>query len=82
MVCDNTTAVSYANDRIKARKAKFMDMRFNWLRDRVRQGQLKFIWLPGTQNMGDFFTKALPVKVHQAVAPLMVRRPRQRPPAD
>jgi hypothetical protein len=75
IVCDNTTAVGIAHDRVKARRAKFMDMRFHWIRDRVRQGQFTILWRPGAQNLADFFTKALPIKVHCAAMPLLVRLP-------
>jgi hypothetical protein len=36
-------------------------MRFHWLRDRVRQGQFRVLFIPGAINIADFFTKALPV---------------------
>jgi hypothetical protein len=49
--------------------SKSIDMRFHWLRYRVRQGQFDIIYVPGLQNIADFFTKALPVARHKLLAP-------------
>jgi hypothetical protein len=45
-MCDNEFAIGLATDIIKQKKSKSVDMRFHWLRDRIRQGQFtiaKFI---------------------------------------
>jgi hypothetical protein len=34
-----------------------MDMRFYWVKDRVKQGQCNVYSGPGYQNLADFFTK-------------------------
>ena len=34
-----------------------MDMRYHWLKDRVRQKQFDVYWRPGTENLGDLHTK-------------------------
>jgi hypothetical protein len=38
---DNTTAKGYSNGTIKQKCTKAMDMRFYWIKDRVKQGQFK-----------------------------------------
>jgi hypothetical protein len=75
IVCDNTTAVGLANDSLKLKKSKFMDMRLHWIRDRVRQGQFNVQWHPAALNIADFFTKALPVHSHRAMMPFLNRAP-------
>jgi hypothetical protein len=37
-----------------------MDVRFFWLRDRVKRGEFLMKHLMGRFNISDFFTKALP----------------------
>ena len=37
---DNSTADGFANDTIKQKRSKAIDMRFYWIRDRTSQGQL------------------------------------------
>jgi hypothetical protein len=54
---DNTTATGYINGTIKQKRTKTMDMRFYWIKDRVRQGQFQIYWGPGYQNLAEYFTK-------------------------
>jgi hypothetical protein len=67
--CDNEVAIGLANDSINLKMSKSLDMRFHWLRDRVRQGHFRIIFVPGLLNIADFFTKALPVARHRTLAP-------------
>jgi hypothetical protein len=54
METDNTTATGYSNGTIKQKRTKAMDVRFYWIKDRVRQGQFKVYWGPGFQNLADY----------------------------
>jgi hypothetical protein len=54
---DNACAAGIANDTVKQRRSKAMDMRFYWIRDRVRQGHFLIHWRKGTDNLADYFTK-------------------------
>jgi len=76
--CDNACAVGIANDTVKLNRTKSIDMRFHWIRDRVRQGQFTVEWRQGAENLADFFTKPLPVHVHQALMPFLVTTPVDR----
>ena len=62
ILCDNSCAVGLANNNVKAKRSKAIDMRFHWIQDRVKQGQFQVIWRAGQYNLADFFTKTLPVK--------------------
>ena len=73
--CDNACAVGMANDSVKLNRTKSIDMRFHWIRDRVRQGQFTITWRQGAHNLADFFTKPLPVHVHQALMPFLINTP-------
>jgi hypothetical protein len=57
METENTTATGYSNGTIKQKRTKAMDMRFYWIKDRVKQGQFDVYWGPGYQNLADYFTK-------------------------
>jgi hypothetical protein len=50
---------------MKQKKSKSIDMRFHWLRDRIRQGQFTITHLAGTLNLANLFTKTLPCAQHQ-----------------
>jgi hypothetical protein len=57
METDNATATGYSNGTIRQKRTKAMDMRFYWIKDRVKQGQFVVYWGPGYQNLADYFTK-------------------------
>jgi hypothetical protein len=67
---DNNTASGIANDTVKQRRSKAMDMRFYWIRDRVRQDQFLIYWSKGSDNLADYFTKHHPVSHHRAMRPV------------
>jgi hypothetical protein len=61
IVTDNSFVKSITNGTCKVKRSKAMDMRYNWLNDRVKQGQFNVIWCEGHKNIADYFTKDLPV---------------------
>ena len=63
---DNSTAHALLTNKILPKALKAMDMRFHWLRDRDAQGQYRFYWRPGTQNLADYFTKHHPASHHKS----------------
>ena len=65
LLCDNQCAVGLATDTVKVKRSKSIDMRFHWVRCRVRQNHFRVQWIAGAHNLADFFTKALPVGQHQ-----------------
>ena len=69
IVTDNQVAAGVANDTIKAKRTKAMDMRFFWIQDRVKQGQFEVRWERGSGNHADYYTKHHPPSHHQAVRP-------------
>ena len=70
IVTDNSTADGFANGTTKTKRSKAMDMRFYWIRDRVRQGQFKVLWQKGEANLADYFTKHHPPSHHKAMRPV------------
>ena len=62
---DNACAVGIANESIKLKRSKAMDMRFYWVRDRVKQGQFIVYWKKGSENDADYFTKHPPAAHHR-----------------
>ena len=60
--CDNKCAVGLANETVKERMSKAIDMRFHWIRDRIKQGHFRIFWKRGVDNLADYFTKEHPVR--------------------
>lgn len=75
IVCDNACAVGIANNTVKIRRSKAIDMRYHWIRDQVSQGKFNIHWEAGDKNLADFFTKAHPVWKHKALRRLFVHSP-------
>ena len=69
---DNTVAEGLATDTVKAKRSKSMDMRFFWIRDRVKKAQFWMRHLPGRWNISDFFTKPLPKEKFEQFLPFIV----------
>ncbi len=63
VVSDNSCAVNIANGLAKPGKSKAMNMRYHWVRDRVKAGEFTIAWAPGDDNLADFFTKIVPSHV-------------------
>ncbi len=64
IMCDNTSAIGIATDSIKQKRNKAVDMRFYWIRDRVRQDQFIIAYIQTQQKLADYFTKTLPKESH------------------
>jgi hypothetical protein len=65
---DNSTACGIANESIRQLRSRAMDMmRVYWIQDRVCQNQFQVYWVPGTDNVSDYYTKDNPAKHHQVM---------------
>jgi len=54
---DNACAVGLANGTVKQKRSKAIDMRYYWVKDRVKAGQFVNYWRKGSENDADYFTK-------------------------
>ena len=57
MQSNNTTAVGLANDIIKQKISKALDMCYYWIRDQTKFKNFDVFFQPGSENKGDYFTK-------------------------
>jgi hypothetical protein len=75
LLCDNTTAIGIAMDMdtIKQKQTKAIDMRFHWIRDRVRQQQFIITYISTHDNIAYYFTKNLPFDIHSKFQPFIVQ---------
>ena len=65
IIVDNSTCFGFANDTIKQKRSKTIDMKHYWLQDRTKLGQLFVIWSPGDVNEADYVTKHHPPMAHK-----------------
>jgi hypothetical protein len=66
MQTDNATAHALLTKKILPKA------HFHWLRCRNTQGQFRYYWRPGTQNLADYFTKHHPATHHKSVCPTIL----------
>jgi hypothetical protein len=74
---DNTTATGYSSGTIKQKRTKEMDMRFYWIKDRVKQGQFNVYWGPGYQNLAYYFTKHHSPEPHKRMREIYIHANKQ-----
>jgi hypothetical protein len=80
LFCDKEMAIGIAADMVSQRMSKATDMRLHWIRDRVRQGHFRVLFIRGLHNVADFFTKPLPVARHHDLASFIAADPADNDP--
>ena len=73
--CDNSTAVSIANDTVKKQRSRAMEKNFFWTVEQVALGNFNVTWHPGQENLADYFTKHFDARHHQLVRPYYLHMP-------
>ena len=61
VITDNEAAKNIANSTCKQRRSKSIDMRYHWIRDRIKLKDFNVIWKPGISSIADYMTKTQPV---------------------
>ena len=64
---DNSAAEGIVTTTVRQKRSKSMDIQFYWMKDRVKQKDFFVYWKPGSQNMGDYFTKRHPPHHHREI---------------
>ena len=72
---DNSTCAGFANDTIRQRRSKALDMRFYWLRDQNRLKRFCLYWRPADKNYADYYSKNFPPSVHREIRPTRLIHP-------
>jgi hypothetical protein len=75
---DNKTTNDLLTNKIMPKALKVMDMHFHWLQCCDAQGQFRYYWRPGTQNLADYLTKHHRASCHKASRPTFLT-PREDP---
>ena len=57
IITDNKCAARIANDTVKQKRSKAIDMRFFWIVDQIKQELFLVHWRRGLENLADYFTK-------------------------
>jgi hypothetical protein len=57
--CDNTAAIALANGDKTSQRSKHINVRFHFIRQAVKDGDVRLDWVPTLRQPADIFTKAL-----------------------
>jgi len=64
LYCDNASAIALALSTKGHQRAKHIDIRHHYIRERVSDGQITLQHVPSADNIADVFTKALTKALH------------------
>ena len=67
--CNNSTAVSIANDTVKRQRSRSMEMRYFWVVDQCQQKHFNVVGCPGKEILADYQSKHHVGTHHQNVRP-------------
>ncbi|KAJ9546677.1 hypothetical protein OSB04_019220 [Centaurea solstitialis] len=59
--CDNTSAITIANNLVLHSKTKHIEVRYHFIRDHVMNGDIELHFVPTEYQLADLFTKPLDV---------------------
>ena len=60
---DNEAAMALANNSCMTKRARFIDVRFHYVREMVADGQIKVVRCPTALMVADLFTKSLSLEL-------------------
>jgi hypothetical protein len=69
---DNSTASGLANDTIRQKRSKAMNMRYFWIRDQSDANIFDVFWNQGKSNRADYYSKQHPTSIHRAIRPTIM----------
>ena len=69
---DNSTAAGLANDTVKQKRSKAMEMRYFWIADKVEANVFNVYWNKGKTNRADYYSKQHPTKIHRDIRPTIM----------
>ena len=56
---DNQSAMKLATDHVCQQRTKHIDIRFHFIRDHIKKGDVVLKYIPSSQNRADALTKPL-----------------------
>ena len=64
---DNMSSIALTLNHKGHSRAKHIDVRHHYIRERVEEGDIKVAHIPSTENLADILTKPLPRVIHQRI---------------
>ena len=64
---DNMSSIAMTANNKGHSRAKHIDVRHHYIRERVQEGSIKMKHIPSSENLADILTKPLPRIIHQCL---------------
>ncbi|CAB0002804.1 unnamed protein product, partial [Nesidiocoris tenuis] len=58
--CDNQGAIHLSHNEVVSRKSKHIELRYHFLKEHLKRGEILILYLPSEQMLADPLTKSLP----------------------
>lgn len=71
---DNQSTIAVSQNGVRSERTKHVDVRYHFVTETVRSGQVKLQWVPTRDQQADIFTKALPEPVFEHFRKLLMTR--------
>ena len=71
---ESATSHGILTSNMCRKRSKDFDMRFYWMRCRIKQNQFRLYCHKGTENLADYFTKHFPPKYHRRMRYVYLQR--------
>ena len=71
LLIDNKSGIDVAKNPEHHGRMKHLDLRFYWLREAVQDSTIAPVYIPGSQNVADLFTKAVQPKIVEFAVPML-----------
>ena len=59
LLMDNQSAIVLATNTETVEHAKYIDIRYHFIRDRIEKGEIEVTYYPSNENLSDILTKPL-----------------------
>ena len=73
---DNDTAKGFLTSTIRKKRSKAWDMKYHWMKEKIKDNFFQVYWDKGVNNQGDYFTKHHPPAHHRRMRPAYVHDPK------
>lgn len=70
--CDNQAAIEIASDDQHHDRTKHIDLRYHWIRDSIKRGDMTIHWISTHDQLADALTKALGPSLFHRLKPLIM----------
>ena len=72
--CDNQSAIRMIENDVDHSRTKHIDIKYNFLRETVKKGIVRFEWISTKEQVADIFTKGLSKEIYEKLRDKLVNR--------